>query len=271
MNNFTRRAGALTRLLAGVAIALVCVFSTPLAQAEPVATVEAWFNLKPEVNQLMDQLAIQLRSNRTFQNRESSDQLRLDWYNNVDSADPLPLTSVDMTGSMVFLGQNNFFSADFSHVDLSTGLVYGSFMTFKDCGYQLCYTYGPVLPWFHAGSVTGGGLLTSDQPVTMTLHDMVGEQVLFDTMATYLGNSYLRIGSPQELTALRQVLDNMGDLQLTLTAIVPEGATLPFSTGVSVVPEPANWLLMGLGLAALALARLCLRHAPPAFAARRLA
>ncbi len=271
MNNFTRRAGALTRLLAGAATALVCAFSTPLAQAEPVATVEAWFNLNPEVNQLMDQLAIRLRSNRTHGLWENSDQLKLDWYNKVDSADPSQLTVADMTGQMIFLGKNNFFAINLHNVDLSTGLVYGAFMTFKTCGYEICITDGPVLPWFHAGSVTGGGLLTSDQPVTMTLHDMVGEQVLFDTMASYLGNSYLRIVAPQELTALRQVLDNMGDLQLTLTAVVPEGATLPFSTGISVVPEPANGLLMGLGLAALALARLCLRHAPPAFAARRLA
>jgi hypothetical protein len=262
MNNFTRRAGARARLLAGVATVLACVLSSPTAQAELVARGFSWLDFSPETRQNLDLLGIRAGFDLSGIRPTWPSQFLFqgDYVHAVDDT-PITISSAPAGGGghLTMSAAFGEFDISFSNIDLITGVVNGYIITQQPDFRTVYSAYQPLLV---AQSITGGGPLSTDHSVTVTLHDLAGSPGLYDMMAANLGRFGPQIQA-QNLITLQQALRDMGDITVSYIAEVP--------FNVALVPEPANGLLMGLGLAALALARLCLRHAPPAFAARRLA
>jgi PEP-CTERM motif len=243
MTTITRMACASARFLSCAATALVCALSAPTAQAERVARGGITLDFSTETAQSLDTLRIRAGFDLVgFSPRWPS------WITlggtSVHAADTTPITisSAQGTGSgfLTMAAPYGQFDIAFGTIDFVTGVVSGNFITWLPNFEPLVSAFQPLLI---AKSVTGGGPLTMDQAVTVTLHDLAGSQALFDMMAAHLGQFGPQIQA-QNLITLQAALRDMGDITVTYRAEVP--------FDVTVVPEPASGLLMGLGLAAVA-------------------
>ncbi len=237
MNNFTRRAGARARLLAGVATVLAGLLTAP-ALAQTTVGTDVTLHLNPQA--IQDLSMIRIFPGGTLSRAKSWPQALALGYTREDFAETGPVTFSSAqgfnysNGYTALYGLYSELDIFFSKIDLATGLVYGDI-------YNL-HLYAQ--PLFQARSVTGGGLISTTEPqVTVILHDLAATPALLDLMAANLGQ-FGREVKAQNLTTLQSAMGQLGDLQVRVGS--------NSLNVVTVVPEPANWLLMGMGLAALA-------------------